>query len=59
MVVEADGLEEIEDGSVVHWRVCRPPRRVWDVRRNDGDDHLEPGEIAFYRCTTPALLFGL
>lgn len=37
-------VEEVENGTTVNWGICRPAWWIRDVRGDDGDDHLEPGE---------------
>lgn len=39
----ADAEAKDEDGPAQHGRLRRLAGRVWDLRGDDGDDHLEPG----------------
>jgi len=49
----ADLVEEIEDGKVLHWGICLSTWWVWDLWRDDGNDHLESGS------SLPTHLLGL
>jgi len=39
----ADDVEEIENGKILYWGICMSSWWLWDIRGDDGDDHLESG----------------
>ena len=43
-MVADKGVAEATNGQAGYWGFRRAARRVRDIRRDDGDDHLESGE---------------